>query len=205
MANERLKRYVTYALIFAVAAFILLLRSWMAVAFVVCVGYCFQLGNIYRTTKMEFLGGFPSATWSGHKKVPVPLTQKRGFLLYYSPLPPDIDVLWDTRIVDLSDGSSYKVRFVRSGSMWLAQRTARGGFVGMPVSTREPINSQNWQTWYIADGDWPDTVLPPRNMQEKAQWRPTGPANKYKGYPLVVLSPGDAKNMPSRREERRRR
>jgi hypothetical protein len=104
---------------------------------------------------------------------------------------PDIDVLWDTWVI--SHNEKYKLRFVRSEGKWLAQRTDALTPSTTFVSTREPVDSREWTTWYIAEGDWHGTAYPPLNGRDNARWKPVGPAPKFlkKGEPLVVFDAGE--------------
>jgi len=187
MDKARLRTLVVRALLVVVAAFLAVVRSWSAVAFVAISGAIFQFCTLYRTTTMLLLGGFP------HLKEPIPLTQKRGVLLYLIPLPPGVDALWDTWVV--GRGERYKVRLVLSSGSWLVQRSESADWTKLPVSTREPIDSQNWTTWYVAEGTWHSTVVP-RNVQERASWKAVGQGTKFHGRPLVVMAHGEG--IPSR-------
>lgn len=64
----------------------------------------------------------------------------------------------------------YKIRLVRSGSIWYAQRTADGV---TSVSTRTPLNYRHspWTTWYTIEVPVPPSRMPPLTFDPVALQR----------------------------------
>lgn len=209
MSRATLVKYISYVL-FACAALIAFKeRAWLSAhkgtVTLSVMGFILTFSGmvIWRGSCLTLVGGLPCVT----RHNPCLLTLKRAYQLWYSPLPSDIDVLWDGRVIDLSgkNPQSYKVRLVRSGKKWIVQRTVLGNLmVGMPVSTRCPLDWHEWETWYVAEGEWPATTFPPRVLggdTVTAQWTPTPVAKKAKLPPLLVLDPKHVANVPRRMDK----
>ena len=186
ISRELRIKCLSWAVVSFSALVIIYFRTWMSLAGVLGVLFWFQSTVMIKGAKIEIEGGFVGCT----RITPCKVTHKRSYQLYYSPLPPDIQVLWDGIVIEISKRSSYKVRLVRSGVTWLAQRTeSTGMLVAVPVSTRCPVDHPLWTTMFICDGEWPNTVIPPRNVEEGATWGPTVAAKKSGQPPMVVQTP----------------
>ena len=163
--------------------------TWKMFLLLVSLAFIFQTAMMMRSTLIEIAGGFPGISGRGT----CVLTLKRAHQLVISPLPPDIDVLWDGN-VRTSPAGHYKVRLVRSGTTWYAQRTPDGVTF---VSTRTPLNysATEWTTWFTIEvltrTTMPPLTFDPDAPQQQGQPRPvyvpTREAVKAKAPALVVM------------------
>ncbi len=178
--------------------------SWKLLVGLGLIAFVFQCLVISRA-KLAMTSGFPSVSL----KRPVFLSLRRGHQLMYSPLPADIEVLWDGAC-HWHPAGAYKIRLVRLGKTWYAQRSPDGSFYSIDASTREPLNSPSWTTYHTYEAAAP-TRYPPftrgpgSSLKDGAEWVPTREALKAKVHTLGLVDSDDmwnlgtVKNLPTQR------
>ena len=99
-----------------------------------------------------------------------------------------------------------RIRIVRSDRQWYLQRTAEklDGFA-MRVSTRDSLQSPNWQTWYEAPQVDGMSIRPPEGTNEgRGAWKQSRPQREYHSFcktlRVMACDKPAAKPPPSRKE-----